>query len=73
MIILLSSVQASAQLSWAELALILFTLAPARPPTVQSSSEIVGYQVDLLSTRAGTIFNISNIWKTTLGRLLKSS
>ena len=49
--IIFSSVQASARLSWAELALILFTLAPARPPTVhlQASSEIVGYQVNLLS------------------------
>ena len=50
--ILPSSAQAPAQLSWAELALILFPPAPARPhgrPPVRTSSEIMGNQLNLIS------------------------
>ena len=53
-LILPSSSQAPAQLSWAELALILFPPAPARPPAhpaghpaVRTSSEIAGNEQNL--------------------------
>ena len=70
-----SSAQAPAQLSWAELALILFPPAPARPPgrpPVRTSSEINGNQLNLISNNCRstpveheTILFFLKMWKTT--------
>ena len=52
-----SSAQAPAQLSWAELVLILFPPAPARPPgwpPGRTSSEIIGNQQNLLSNNCSS-------------------
>ena len=71
-IIHISSAPAPAQLSWAELALILFPPAPARPPgrpPGRTSSEIIGNQQNLLSNNCRSTpvehETILKMWKTT--------